>query len=76
MVPLTDGYSASDINKLCREAAARPLREIGDIESAVLTDIREITYEDLELSLNVVKKSCEKNRLKTILCACACIYFS
>lgn len=66
MVQLTDGYSASDIVKLCREAAARPLREIGDIESAVLTDIRKITYEDLELSLNVVKKICENIRLKSM----------
>ncbi|CAG8757728.1 2889_t:CDS:2, partial [Acaulospora morrowiae] len=42
----TAGYSGSDMDGLCREAALGPIRVIGDIRNIAADDVRSINYQD------------------------------
>lgn len=65
VVRKTEGYSASDLNALCKEAAMEPIRELGPkIASVRLSGIRPIQVEDFAKALNVIKPSTDRAMLK------------
>ena len=54
----TEGYSGSDMDGVCREAALGPIRAIrGDIRNVQVDQVRDLAFEDFEYALKVVKKS-------------------
>ncbi|KAG0227386.1 hypothetical protein BGW42_002976 [Actinomortierella wolfii] len=55
---LTEGYSGSDINGLCREAAFGPIRSIrGDILNIDVNSLRPIQFQDFKDALTQVRAS-------------------
>ncbi|KAJ1925822.1 putative 26S proteasome subunit yta6 [Tieghemiomyces parasiticus] len=54
---LTEGYSGSDMDGLCREAALGPIRNIGDIRNISADDVRPMTFEDFRVALTQVRAS-------------------
>lgn len=61
----TEGYSASDITALCKEAAMGPIREVpaDRLSSVSLKDIRPITLTDFGDALQVIKPSSNRAML-------------
>ncbi|CAG8603196.1 34374_t:CDS:10, partial [Racocetra persica] len=53
----TAGYSGSDMDGLCREAALGPIRVIGDIRNISADDVRPINYQDFLNALTQVRAS-------------------
>lgn len=53
----TEGYSGSDMDGLCREAAIGPIRSISDILNISTSDVRPISREDFEEALTQVRAS-------------------
>ncbi|CAB4477246.1 unnamed protein product [Rhizophagus irregularis] len=53
----TEGYSGSDMDGLCREAALGPIRVIGDIRTISADDVRSINYSDFLDALTQVRAS-------------------
>ena len=53
----TDGYSGSDMDGLCREAAIGPIRSITDILNISTSDVRAISRKDFEEALSQVRAS-------------------
>lgn len=53
----TEGYSGSDMDGLCREAALGPIREIQDIVQVKLEEVRPMTLEDFLVALTQVRQS-------------------
>lgn len=53
----TEGYSGSDMDGLCREAALGPIRSIADITKVSLEDVRPINAEDFYNALKQVRAS-------------------
>ncbi len=53
----TDGYSGSDMDGLCREAAIGPIRSISDILNISSSDVRPISRKDFEEALSQVRAS-------------------
>lgn len=53
----TDGYSGSDMDGLCREAAIGPIRSISDILNISTSDVRPIQRKDFEEALTQVRAS-------------------
>lgn len=53
----TDGYSGSDMDGLCREAAIGPIRSIKDILNISSSDVRPISRTDFEEALSQVRAS-------------------
>jgi spastin len=54
LVKATEGYSASDITALCREAALGPIRELGPAIASVKADaIRAMQLNDFYSALQV-----------------------
>ncbi|KAJ1977320.1 putative 26S proteasome subunit yta6 [Dimargaris xerosporica] len=54
---LTDGYSGSDMDGLCREAAIGPIRSIGDICSISADDVRPVAFADFQIALTQIRAS-------------------
>ncbi|KAL7748464.1 putative 26S proteasome subunit yta6 [Sorochytrium milnesiophthora] len=65
LVNYTDGYSASDITALAREASLGPIRELGDKIMSVANEaaIRDINYRDFKDALTRIKASVSKQNL-------------
>lgn len=59
----TDGYSGSDMDNLCREAALGPIRSIRDIMNIDQNAVRAISLEDFEKALTQVRASVSKSDL-------------
>ncbi|KAF5192720.1 Fidgetin-like protein [Thalictrum thalictroides] len=63
LVKETDGYSGSDLQALCEEAAMMPIRELG---SKILTvkenQVRPLKYEDFRMAMNVIRPSLQRNK--------------
>ncbi|CAG8628689.1 9479_t:CDS:10, partial [Gigaspora rosea] len=53
----TAGYSGSDMDGLCREAALGPIRVIGDIRNISADDVLPINYQDFLNALTQVRAS-------------------
>jgi len=53
----TDGYSGSDMDGLCREAAIGPIRAISDILNISTSDVRPIRQSDFEDAIMQVRAS-------------------
>lgn len=60
---LTEGYSGSDMDGLCREAALGPIRSIVDFSTAVAEDVRPIAIADFHLALRQVRASVDPSEL-------------
>ncbi|KAL1922935.1 uncharacterized protein VTP21DRAFT_9311 [Calcarisporiella thermophila] len=54
---LTEGYSGSDMDGLCREAALGPIRSIRDITSISAEDVRPIQHQDFLEALTQIRAS-------------------
>ena len=57
IVEKTNGYSGSDMDGLVREAAMGPLRDIKDINSVNIEDVRPILKRDFTAALTQVRAS-------------------
>ncbi|ORX97579.1 AAA-domain-containing protein [Basidiobolus meristosporus CBS 931.73] len=64
---LTDGYSGSDMDGLCREAALGPIRSIGDICNISADDVRPVTFQDFMDALTQVRASVSDKDLEMYL---------
>ncbi|XP_059067010.1 uncharacterized protein LOC131045730 isoform X2 [Cryptomeria japonica] len=65
LVKDTDGYSGSDLQALCEEAAMIPIRELGSRISTIKADqVRPLTYADFKEALRVIRPSVAKNKLE------------
>lgn len=65
IVASTEGYSASDLTALCREAALGPVRELGPaIANVKLDKIRPVHLLDFAEALQVIRPSLNKEQLK------------
>ncbi|EPS63033.1 hypothetical protein M569_11755, partial [Genlisea aurea] len=63
LVAETNGYSGSDLEALCGEAAMLPIRELGNDVLKVHPDqVRRLRYEDFVKAMSVVRPSLKKNR--------------
>lgn len=63
----TEGYSGSDMDGLCREAAIGPIRSISDILNISTNDVRPISRLDFEEALNQVRASVSNQDLELYL---------
>ena len=63
----TEGYSGSDMDGLCREAAIGPIRSIADILNISTSDVRPISKDDFEEALMQVRASVSNNDLELYL---------
>uniref|UniRef100_A0A914CB85 microtubule-severing ATPase n=1 Tax=Acrobeloides nanus TaxID=290746 RepID=A0A914CB85_9BILA len=68
LAEFTEGYSNSDIVSLCREAAMVPLRNMTREELAKVSpsQLRSITFEDVQMALNVIKPSTNPENLQKL----------
>lgn len=65
VVTATEGYSASDLTALCKEAAMVPLRELGtSVQSVSAKKIRAVSFKDFDLALKVIRPSVNKEMLE------------
>jgi len=61
----TEGYSASDLTALCKEAALVAIRELGSsIIDVKGSDVRPIILNDFKCALNQIKPSVSKESLQ------------
>ncbi|KAI9298129.1 AAA-domain-containing protein [Neoconidiobolus thromboides FSU 785] len=60
---LTQGYSGSDMDGLCREAALGPIRSIACIATAKLDEVRPMELNDFLLALKQVRASVDPKEL-------------
>lgn len=59
----TEGYSGSDLQALCEEAAMMPIRELGSkILTATPNQVRPLRYDDLKKAMDVIRPSLQKSR--------------
>eukprot|EP00878_Enallax_costatus_P033921 GHUV01037505.1.p1 GENE.GHUV01037505.1~~GHUV01037505.1.p1 ORF type:complete len:459 (+),score=132.43 GHUV01037505.1:367-1743(+) len=66
IVASTEGYSASDLTALCREAALGPVRELGPaIANVKLDKIRPVKLLDFAEALQVIRPSLNQEQLKS-----------
>lgn len=63
----TEGYSGSDMDGLCREAAIGPIRSIADILNISTSDVRPISRVDFEEALSQVRASVSNQDLDLYL---------
>lgn len=67
LMAATDGYSASDLTAVCKDAAMGPVRELtaaGTLASTPLEQIKPVTLAHFQQALRVVKPSVTADRLK------------
>ncbi|XP_054783530.1 uncharacterized protein LOC129290684 [Prosopis cineraria] len=63
LVKDTEGYSGSDLQALCEEAAMMPIRELGsDILTVKPNQVRGLRYEDFKKAMSVVRPSLNKSK--------------
>ena len=68
LVQLTDGYSASDLTALAREASLGPIRDLGARFLTInQSDIRPISMSDFQKAITVIRKSVSPSSIKTFL---------
>ncbi|XVF22680.1 hypothetical protein REPUB_Repub12eG0191900 [Reevesia pubescens] len=59
----TEGYSGSDLQALCEEAAMMPIRELGsNILTVKANKVRRLRYEDFEKAMAVIRPSLNKSK--------------
>ncbi|KAL9385568.1 hypothetical protein Peur_022578 [Populus x canadensis] len=63
LVRETEGYSGSDLQALCEEAAMMPIRELGaNILTVKANQVRPLRYEDFQEALAVIRPSLSKSK--------------
>ncbi|XP_047946095.1 spastin-like [Salvia hispanica] len=63
LVAETDGYSGSDLQALCEEAAMMPIRELGaDILTVQANQVRRLRYGDFQKAMTIIKPSLQRNK--------------
>ncbi|XP_028776813.1 spastin [Neltuma alba] len=63
LVKDTEGYSGSDLQALCEEAAMMPIRELGsDILTVKSNQVRGLRYEDFKKAMKVIRPSLNKSK--------------
>ncbi|KAK4267749.1 hypothetical protein QN277_024489 [Acacia crassicarpa] len=63
LVKDTEGYSGSDLQALCEEAAMMPIRELGsDILTVKPNQVRGLRYEDFNKAMSVIRPSLNKSK--------------
>ncbi|KAG8391701.1 hypothetical protein BUALT_Bualt01G0214600 [Buddleja alternifolia] len=63
LVAETNGYSGSDLQALCEEAAMMPIRELGsNILTVQANQIRPLRYGDFQKAMTVIRPSLQKNK--------------
>lgn len=60
---MTDGYSGSDMTGLCKEASMMPLRDVKNLETVSLKDIRAINVNDFRVAMSQVRASVSEKDL-------------
>ncbi|KAH9612065.1 hypothetical protein KSS87_022604 [Heliosperma pusillum] len=59
----TEGYSGSDLQALCEEAAMMPIRELGaNILTVKANQVRPLRYEDFQKAMSVIRPSLHRSR--------------
>ncbi|XP_075671467.1 uncharacterized protein LOC142641003 [Castanea sativa] len=60
---VTEGYSGSDLQALCEEAAMMPIRELGaNILTVKANQVRPLRYEDFHKAMTVIRPSLNKSK--------------
>lgn len=63
IVKETEGYSGSDLQALCEEAAMMPIRELGaNILTIQANKVRSLRYDDFRKSMAVIRPSLSKSK--------------
>ncbi|GFP82291.1 fidgetin-like protein 1 [Phtheirospermum japonicum] len=63
LVAETDGYSGSDLQALCEEAAMMPIRELGsNILTVQANQVRGLRYRDFQKAMTVIRPSLQKRK--------------
>ncbi|KAG5538523.1 hypothetical protein RHGRI_019188 [Rhododendron griersonianum] len=63
LVESTEGYSGSDLQALCEEAAMMPIRELGsNILTIKANQVRPLRYEDFQKATTVIRPSLQKSK--------------
>ncbi|CAM8923864.1 unnamed protein product [Rhodiola kirilowii] len=63
LVEETEGYSGSDLQALCEEAAMMPIRELGsNILTIEASQVRPLNYMDFEKAMKVIRPSLQKSK--------------
>ncbi|KAI8027452.1 Spastin [Camellia lanceoleosa] len=63
LVEETEGYSGSDLQALCEEAAMMPIRELGaNILTIKANQVRPLRYEDFHKATTVIRPSLHKSK--------------
>ncbi|XP_057809223.1 uncharacterized protein LOC131023683 [Salvia miltiorrhiza] len=63
LVAETDGYSGSDLQALCEEAAMMPIRELGaDILTVQANQVRRLRYGDFQKAMTVIRPSLQRSK--------------
>lgn len=67
LVEETEGYSGSDLQALCEEAAMMPIRELGaNILTIKANQVRPLRYEDFHKATTVIRPSLQKSKWEEI----------
>lgn len=71
LADLTDGYSASDITALAKDAALGPIRDLcgnsDGIKNVKPKNVRKIKFEDFSNSLNKIRRSCVDSSIEKLV---------
>ncbi|KAJ7951013.1 spastin [Quillaja saponaria] len=63
LVKETEGYSGSDLQALCEEAAMMPIRELGaNILTVKANQVRALRYDDFQKAMAVIRPSLNKSK--------------
>ncbi|MCL7035952.1 hypothetical protein MKW94_010900, partial [Papaver nudicaule] len=63
LVKETEGYSGSDLQALCEEAAMMPIRELGsNILTVKANQVRPLRYGDFKKAMSVIRPSLQKSK--------------
>uniref|UniRef100_A0A5B6YPN8 microtubule-severing ATPase n=1 Tax=Davidia involucrata TaxID=16924 RepID=A0A5B6YPN8_DAVIN len=63
LVEETEGYSGSDLQALCEEAAMMPIRELGaNILTVKANQVRPLRYGDFQKAITVIRPSLQKSK--------------
>lgn len=71
LADLTDGYSASDITALAKDAALGPIRDLASdskgIKNLEEKNVRKLAFKDFDNSLNKVRRSCVDSSIERLV---------